>query len=172
MAKVFQIPPVPGVKDVFTLLSFLAEQEVYEEHLEDLIAIRDECVMLINKVADVNEITALKQQAENALSVAQAHVATAQDQAIQRRKQAEDEAKDILAKAVADSQAAAQLKADLEQKAALFAKEVDLKGKAIDQQTMELKSRLNSLAVTEAKAKALKEDYEAKVKKLNEAMGL
>ncbi len=172
MAKVFVVPPVPGVKDLVTLLGFLAEQEVFEQHMEELVGLREECVTLINKVGDANEIDSLKRQAESLLEVAKSQVATSNEQAIQRRKQAEAEAKEHLDKAVKQSQEVAQMKADLERKQDLFIKESALKNKILDDQEAELKARLASAKVAEAAALVLKADYEAKVKKLNEAMGL
>ena len=63
MAHVYQMPPVPGVEDFYTLVAFLANTERYAKQMDEMLLLRDEINKLVEKVGKAEEIDSLHMRA-------------------------------------------------------------------------------------------------------------
>lgn len=102
MAHVYQMPPVPGVEDFYTLVAFLANTERYAKQMDEMLLLRDEINKLVEKVGKAEEIDSLhmravadRQEGEAVLlrakESASAMLSAARDSAAQFRIDAEKE---------------------------------------------------------------------------------
>ena len=116
MARVYALPPIPGVKDFLTLTEFLANKDACEARLNALMGLEEEINGLVEKVAKAEEIDPLHTQA----------LATVQEA---NKKLAEAEAvKEQAAKIKLDADAYAQkVHDDME----VFRKEMIAQGEAM-----------------------------------------
>lgn len=141
MARVYALPPIPGVKDFLTLTEFLANKDVCEARLNALMALEEEINGLVEKVAKAEEIDPLHNKA----------LATVQDA---NKKLAEAEAiKDQAAQIKADADSyAKQVHDDME----VFRKEMIAQGEAMNVAQAEHEAKC-------ADQEALLKDWEAKL---------
>ncbi len=63
MARVYALPPIPGVKDFLTLAEFLNNKDVCEARLNALMALEEEINGLVEKVGKAEEISSLHNKA-------------------------------------------------------------------------------------------------------------
>lgn len=101
MARVYTLPPIPGVKDLNTLMAFLMDKDEYDGRLHALVTLEEEINDLVEKVGKAEDITTLHAQAAQKESDANRLIAEAQ--AI--LKAAKEDAAQVTAKAREDSQA-------------------------------------------------------------------
>jgi cell division septum initiation protein DivIVA len=59
MAKIKALPPIPGVRDLQTLMAFIMNKEEYEARLEALVSLQEEIHTLMGKVDKAQDIDAL-----------------------------------------------------------------------------------------------------------------
>lgn len=70
MAKFYGVTPIPGVKDLYSLLDFLADKKTYEAQINALIDTREEILALIGKVGKADQIETLLAQAKEKQALA------------------------------------------------------------------------------------------------------
>ena len=87
MAHVYQMQPIPGVDDLFTLINFLGDADSYKARLADMLALRDEINGLVEKAGKADQIEVLYGQAKTERETA----AREYEQSKERAKQAMDE---------------------------------------------------------------------------------
>lgn len=89
MAKIMALPPIPGVRDLQTLMAFIMNKEEYDARLEALVALQEEIHTLIGKAGKAQDLDAL-------LSSAMRKDAEASTTLESARLKAKQEAMDIL----------------------------------------------------------------------------
>ena len=89
MAKIMALPPIPGVRDLQTLMAFIMNKEEYDARLEALVTMQEEIHTLIGKAGKAQDIDAL-------LSSAMRKDAEASTTLEHARLKAKQEAMDIL----------------------------------------------------------------------------
>ena len=50
MAKIMALPPIPGVRDLQTLMAFIMNKEEYDARLEAMVTLQEEIHTLMGKV--------------------------------------------------------------------------------------------------------------------------
>lgn len=169
MAKVYGVQPIPGVKDLFTLLDFLADSKAYEANLNAMIDVRDEIQVLIGRVGKADQIKTLLVQAKEKFSEAE-----------NLRKRTELEADNLLAEAKLKAESVLvsarnleRANADGAEKLAKQVKAFEDNKAAIAAELQEQLQRANDLEIAALQAKVdaedLKATYEAKLAKLKAA---
>ena len=169
MAKVYGVQPIPGVKDVYTLLDFLADSKAYEANLNAMMDMRDEIQTLIGKVGKADQIETLLAQAKEKQAKAFQAVEQAKLQAVTIVGEAEAKAKDMMDSALALEKQNIAAAEKLEKNRRTFeefkaAKEKDLQAyeqRVTDLEVEALKAQMD--------AKELIDKYEAKMAKLKAA---
>ncbi len=169
MAKVYGVQPIPGVKDVYTLLDFLADSKAYEANLNAMMDMRDEIQTLIGKVGKADQIETLLAQAKEKQAQAFQAVEQAKLQAVTIVGEAEAKAKDMMDSALALEKQNIAAAEKLENNRRTFeefkaAKEKDLQAyeqRVTDLEVEALKAQMD--------AKELIDKYEAKMAKLKAA---
>lgn len=169
MAKVYGVQPIPGVKDVYTLLDFLADSKAYEANLNALMDMRDEIQTLIGKVGKADQIETLLAQAKEKQAQAFQAVEQAKLQAVAIVGEAEAKAKDMMDSALALEKLNIAAAEKLEKNRRTFeefkaAKEKDLQ--AYEQRVTDLE--VEALKA-QRDAKELIDKYEAKLAKFKAA---
>lgn len=169
MAKVYGVQPIPGVKDVYTLLDFLADSKAYEANLNALMDMRDEIQTLIGKVGKADQIETLLAQAKEKQAQAFQAVEQAKLQAVAIVGEAEAKAKDMMDSALALEKLNIAAAEKLEKNRRAFeefkvAKEKDLQ--AYEQRLTDLEA---AALQAQLEAKELMDKYEAKMAKLKAA---
>ena len=173
MAKIMALPPIPGVRDLQTLMAFIMNKEEYDARLEALVTLQEEIHTLMGKVGKAQDIDAL-------LSSAMRKDAEAANLLDSTRAKARAEASEIVnaAKAEADGRKAeaeriyqdtvAKMSQLVEDKAAWDAfkaqEEADL-----DQRLKACASREAESLKVSAEVEAMKDAYAAKLAKLRAA---
>ncbi len=173
MAKIMALPPIPGVRDLQTLMAFIMNKEEYDARLEALVALQEEIHTLMGKVGKAQDIDAL-------LSSAMRKDAEATSLLDSTRAKAKAEASEIAnaAKAEAEGRKAeaeriyqetvAKMSQLVEDKAAWDAikaqEETDL-----DQRLKACAAQEVSTAKMKAEVEAMHEMYTAKLAKLKAA---
>lgn len=99
MARVYTLPPIPGVKDLNTLMAFLQNKEEYDARLQAMTALEEEINALILKVGPAEDIETLHKQAEQATKDALAHAEQAAAEVKAIKAEADTYAAEIKAKA-------------------------------------------------------------------------
>jgi cell division septum initiation protein DivIVA len=169
MAKVYGVQPIPGVKDLFTLLDFLADSKAYEANLNAMIDVRDEIQVLIGRVGKADQIETLLVQAKEKFGEAE-----------NLRKRTELEADNLLAEAKLKAESVLvsarnleRANADGAEKLAKQVKAFEDNKAAIAAELQEQLQRANDLEIAALQAKVdaedLKATYEAKLAKLKAA---
>lgn len=169
MAKVYGVQPIPGVKDLFTLLDFLADSKAYEANLNAMIDVRDEIQVLIGRVGKADQIETLLVQAKEKFGEAE-----------NLRKRTELEADNLLAEAKLKAESVLvsarnleRANADGAEKLAEQVKAFEDNKAAIAAELQEQLQRANDLEIAALQAKVdaedLKATYEAKLAKLKAA---
>lgn len=51
MAKIMALPPIPGVRDLQTLMAFIMNKEEYDARLEAMVTLQEEIHTLMGKVS-------------------------------------------------------------------------------------------------------------------------
>ncbi len=169
MAKVYGVQPIPGVKDVYTLLDFLADSKAYEANLNAMMDMRGEIQTLIGKVGKADQIETLLAQAKEKQAQAFQAVEQAKLQAVTIVGEAEAKAKDMMDSALALEKQNIAAAEKLENNRRTFeefkaAKEKDLQAyeqRVTDLEVEALKAQMD--------AKELIDKYEAKMAKLKAA---
>lgn len=169
MAKVYGVQPIPGVKDVYTLLDFLADSKAYEANLNAMMDMRDEIQTLIGKVGKADQIETLLAQAKEKQAQAFQAVEQAKLQAVTIVGEAEAKAKDMMDSALALEKQNIAAAEKLENNRRTFeefkaAKEKDLQAyeqRVTDLEVEALKAQMD--------AKELIDKYEAKLAKFKAA---
>ena len=92
MAKILNLPPIPGVRDLQTLMAFIMNKEEYDARLEAMVTLQDEIHSMIGKYSKVKDLDAL-------LSSAMQKDAEASTTLENARLKAKAEALDILSQA-------------------------------------------------------------------------
>ena len=169
MAKVYGVQPIPGVKDVYTLLDFLADSKAYEANLNALMDMRDEIQALIGKVGKADQIETLLAQAKEKQAQAFQAVEQAKLQAVAIVGEAEAKAKDMMDSALSLEKLNIAAAEKLEKNRRAFeefkaAKEKDLQ--AYEQRVTDLE--VEALKA-QRDAKELIDKYEAKLAKFKAA---
>lgn len=169
MAKVYGVQPIPGVKDVYTLLDFLADSKAYEANLNALMDMRDEIQALIGKVGKADQIETLLAQAKEKQAQAFQAVEQAKLQAVAIVGEAEAKAKDMMDSALSLEKLNIAAAEKLEKNRRAFeefkaAKEKDLQ--AYEQRLTDLEA---AALQAQLEAKELMDKYEAKMAKLKAA---
>ena len=173
MAKIMALPPIPGVRDLQTLMAFIMNKEEYDARLEALVTMQEEIHTLMGKVGKAQDIDAL-------LSSAMRKDAEATSLLDSTRAKAKAEASEIAntAKAEAEGRKAeaeriyqetvAKMSQLVEDKAAWEAikaqEETDL-----DQRLKACEQREAESLKAKAEAEALLAAYSAKLAKLKAA---
>ena len=173
MAKIMALPPIPGVRDLQTLMAFIMNKEEYDARLEALVTMQEEIHTLMGKVGKAQDIDAL-------LSSAMRKDAEATSLLDSTRAKAKAEASEIAhaAKAEAEGRKAeaeriyqetvAKMSQLVEDEAAWDAikaqEETDL-----DQRLKACEQREASTQKAQAEAEALLDAYNAKLAKLKAA---
>lgn len=169
MAKVYGVQPIPGVKDLFTLLDFLADSKAYEANLNAMIDVRDEIQVLIGRVGKADQIETLLVRAKEKFGEAE-----------NLRKRTELEADNLLAEAKLKAESVLvsarnleRANADGAEKLAEQVKAFEDNKAAIAAELQEQLQRANDLEIAALQAKVdaedLKATYEAKLAKLKAA---
>ncbi|HEY6043496.1 MAG TPA: hypothetical protein VIU43_01230, partial [Nitrosospira sp.] len=120
MARVYQAQPIPGVKDLMTLLDFLKNKEAYEQQIHDLTMLHEELSDLVAKVGKVEEIESLHGQAAQAKLQADQYLADAHAKAKAILDEADAHRNAIMEELDAKAAAHAGLMADLKAKHEVF----------------------------------------------------
>lgn len=169
MAKVYGVQPIPGVRDVFTLLEFLADSKAFEANLKSMMAMRDEIQMLIGKVGKADQIESLLAQAKEKQAQAFQEVEQAKLAATNIVAEAEAKARDMMDSALALEKQNIAAAEKLEKNRRTFeefkaAKEKDLQEyeqRVVDLEVAALQAQVD--------AQDLMDKYEAKMAKLKAA---
>lgn len=166
MARVYTLPPIPGVKDLNTLMAFLANADEYEARMLALTTLEEEINAMILKVGPAEEIEVLNIQAAKALADAKAALAEAEEKAKAIVAEAENQADALEAKMVLEGEHMQK------QAAALATNQDEFDTYKAEQENLlaewevKLKGREDAAAATKFKSDALIAEYSAKIEKL------
>lgn len=169
MAHVYTVPPIPGVEDLYSLLTFLTDPDKYKDQLDKLEGLRAEVNGLIEKVGKADEIEALQGQAATARHLAGEALSAAKISAGALVAAARDEAYRITQDAEKDAaRREATIKADM---AVVTTRQAEIAADAraladSKEDVAKLRSEAERLMTA---AKALKEEYDAKVARVKAA---
>ncbi len=139
MARVYTLPPIPGVKDLNTLMAFLMDKEEYDTRLQALTGLEEEINAMILKVGPAEEIETLHAQATKHL-----------DEATATLKDAKAKAKSIVAEA--------------ENKADAVAAQVAEEGEHMREHASVLASQQDEFDTFKAEQENLLAEWEVKLK--------
>lgn len=173
MAKIMALPPIPGVRDLQTLMAFIMNKEEYDARLEALVTLQEEIHTLMGKVGKAQDIDALlssaaRKDAEASTTLESARLKARQESMdiLQAAKvEAEDrkrEAERIYQETVAKMSQVAEDKAAWDALKAQEEADLDQRLKACASREVE------SLKVS-AEVEAMKDTYAAKLAKLKAA---
>lgn len=169
MAKLFTIPPVPGAKDLFTLIEFLSDVPAYEAHLGALQDVLDKIQEHISRVGQADQIESLLNQAKERFGEADCMIAQAKLSSSALFAEAETKAEALLAAARATEKA----NADAAEKLAKQIKAFEENKAATEAMLQEQLQKAHEMEIDALKAKVDAEDllakYEAKMAKLKAA---
>ena len=173
MAKIKALPPIPGVRDLQTLMAFIMNKEEYEARLEALVSIQEEIHTLMGKVDKAQDIDAL-------LSSAISKDVEASATLERVRLKAKQEAMEIVQKATEEAERKLSEAERIYQETVVKMSQVTVQKEALDAQEAEvladLDQRLKACASREAESlkvsaevEAMKDAYAAKLAKLKAA---
>ena len=173
MAKIMALPPIPGVRDLQTLMAFIMNKEEYDARLNDLVTLQAEIQEVMGKVGKAKDIDALLSSAMQK----DAEAAVTLDAA---RSKAKAEAAAILQAASVEVQTKAteaeRIYQDTVEKAASLAISQDefdgYKAQVeadLDQRLKACEQREAESLKAKAEAEALLDAYNAKLAKLKAA---
>lgn len=173
MAKIKALPPIPGVRDLQTLMAFIMNKEEYEARLEALVSIQEEIHTLMGKVDKAQDIDAL-------LSSAMSKDVEASATLERVRLKAKQEAMEIVQKATEEAERKLSEAERIYQETVVKMSQVTVQKEALDAQEAEvladLDQRLKACASREAESlkvsaevEAMKDAYAAKLAKLKAA---
>lgn len=173
MAKIMALPPIPGVRDLQTLMAFIMNKEEYDARLEALVALQEEIHTLIGKAGKAQDLDALlssamRKDAEASTTLESARMKAKQEamDILQAAKvEAEDkkrEAERIYQETVAKMSQLVTAKEEFEAYQATTEADIDQRLKACAAQEV-------STAKAKAEVEAMHEMYTAKLAKLKAA---
>lgn len=173
MAKIMALPPIPGVRDLQTLMAFIMNKEEYDARLEAMVTLQEEIHTLMGKVGKAQDIDAL-------LSSAMRKDAEASALLDSTRAKAKAEASEILnaAKTEADKRKgeAEQIYQDTVAKMSQAVEDREALDAHIAEVETDLEQRLKACASKEvevakkqAEVEAMHDAYTAKLAKLKAA---
>ena len=173
MAKIKALPPIPGVRDLQTLMAFIMNKEEYEARLEALVSIQEEIHTLMGKVDKAQDIDAL-------LSSAMSKDVEASATLERVRLKAKQEAMEIVQNATEEADRKLSEAERIYQETVVKMSQVTVQKEALDAQEAEvladLDQRLKACASREAESlkvsaevEAMKDAYAAKLAKLKAA---
>ncbi len=166
MARVYTLPPTPGVKDLNTLMAFLQNKDEYDARLQALTTLEEEINALILKVGPAEEIETLHKQAEQAAKDSLALAQKAAEEVKARKDEAEAQAAEVIAKAL-DLMKEWQMKSEsLAAIQAEFAAYKTEQQGQIDQQLAAISEREAAAAKAMEEAQALQVALQEKLDKL------
>lgn len=173
MAKIKALPPIPGVRDLQTLMAFIMNKEEYEARLEALVSLQEEIHTLMGKVDKAQDIDAL-------LSSAMSKDVEASATLERVRLKAKQEAMEIVQKATEEAErklseaeriyqdTIAKMSQVAEDKAAWDAFRAQAEAD-LDQRLKACASREAESLKVSAEVEAMKDAYAAKLAKLKAA---
>ena len=173
MAKIKALPPIPGVRDLQTLMAFIMNKEEYEARLEALVSLQEEIHTLMGKVDKAQDIDAL-------LSSAMSKDVEASATLERVRLKAKQEAMEIVQKATEEAErklseaeriyqeTVAKMSQLVEDKAAWDAFKAQAEAD-LDQRLKACASREAESLKVSAEVEAMKDAYAAKLAKLKAA---
>lgn len=166
MARVYTLPPTPGVKDLNTLMAFLANKDEYDARLLALTTFEEEINALILKVGPAEDIETLHNQAEQAAkdSLAKAEKAAAEVKAI--KAEADSYAAEVKAKADDLLKEWTSKSSELATSQAEFAAYVADEEAQIESQLAQVSAREDAATQALEEAKALQITLQEKLDKL------
>lgn len=166
MARVYTLPPIPGVKDLNTLMAFLQNKDEYDARLQALTTLEEEINALILKVGPAEEIETLHKQAEQAAKDSLALAQKAAEEVKARKDEAEANAAEVTAKAL-DLMKEWQIKSEslATSQAEFAAYQAEQQGQ-IDQQLAAISEREAAAAKAMEGAQALQATLQEKLDKL------
>ena len=173
MAKIKALPPIPGVRDLQTLMAFIMNKEEYEARLEALVSLQEEIHTLMGKVDKAQDIDAL-------LSSAMSKDVEASATLERVRLKAKQEAMEIVQNATEEADRKLSEAERIYQETVVKMSQVTVQKEALDAQEAEvladLDQRLKACASREAESlkvsaevEAMKDAYAAKLAKLKAA---
>lgn len=173
MAKIMALPPIPGVRDLQTLMAFIMNKEEYDARLEALVTLQEEIHTLMGKVGKAQDIDALLSsamrkdaEAANLLDSTRAKARAEASEIVNAAKaEAEDkkrEAERIYQETVAKMSQLVTAKEEFEAYQATTETDIDQRLKACAAQEV-------STAKAKAEVEAMHEMYTAKLAKLKAA---
>lgn len=59
MAKMMTLPPIPGVRDLQTLMAFIMNKDEYDARLEAMVSLQEEIHTMLGKYSTVKDLDAL-----------------------------------------------------------------------------------------------------------------
>lgn len=164
MAKLAMLPPIPGVRDLQTLMAFIMNKEDYDARLEAMVSLQEEIHTMLGKYSTVKDLDGL-------LSSAMQKEAEASTSLENARLKAKAEALDILSQAKAKNDS---VQADLDkQKAELTEKLSQMISSKEDfefskaEVEADLKQRLEACEAREKESARVKGEVEALQELLN-----
>ena len=173
MAKIKALPPIPGVRDLQTLMAFIMNKEEYEARLEALVSLQEEIHTLMGKVDKAQDIDAL-------LSSAMSKDVEASATLERVRLKAKQEAMEIVQKATEEAErklseaeriyqeTVAKMSQLVEDKATWDAFKAQAEAD-LDQRLKACASREAESLKVSAEVEAMKDAYAAKLAKLKAA---
>jgi len=171
MARVYTLQPIPGVKDLLTLLDFLGNTDRYEERLTEMVALHDEINAIVEKVGEAEAITSLRSQAEALKKEAEAFYAQAQEKAKRIMDEAEKEAKQMKDATAEREARLTHVHDEVVRKQKQFDANYDQAEKELRQRASELSEREKSAEKSQEDAAALIKAYSDKIEKLKQLAG-
>jgi hypothetical protein len=168
-----KLPPIPEITNADELLRLLADPKAYQSRIETLTAIRHDIAVRLAQITEGDEwegwkarAHVMKAEAEAELSRAKSIAASLLDEAKQHAANIMDEAGKILAQAKAEKvEADGYKKMAMEHLSLAQERERAVQAKSDVVSDMEMRADDKLL-----RAHAIKDEYEAKLKKLKEAI--
>lgn len=166
MARVYTLPPIPGVKDLNTLMAFLQNKEDYDARLQALTTLEEEINALILKVGPAEDIETLHKQAEQATKDALVHAEQAAAEVKAIKAEADTYAAEIKAKADDLMKAWTAKSAALATSQAEFAAYMASKESQMEAAVAQATAREEAAAKAQDEATALQKALQEKLDKL------
>lgn len=161
------IQPLPGTKDLYTLLDVIRNADKYEAALAALEAARKQANDMIERIAPATEIESLRAEAERVLTDAKHVMEDANGRAKTILETAEQKAAAIDADLERSREALAKRVRDFEESCAARESAFQLRENELNKRSKELAEREKEAAQTLARAKELQAFYEQKIEAIN-----
>lgn len=169
MAHVYTVPPIPGVKDLFTLLEFLKDAEKFAERLSAMEKVRDEINALVEAVGKVEEIERLRIQADTDRGNARLILEEANAESANAKVQADSVLAQARAKAEEELRAAVVKREQSEAHARQILADLNSRESALNAREKALQQREDEASALFKRGQSLTEEFTGKLAKLKAA---